>query len=101
MSPEATGLLIYVLGGGAGAAITARALDTKLNPLLAFVAVALATLCLLIPYGRYVAFLVSVVLFRQMSPKGDWQDAFFTAIGGSALVFVAFFFYGVKSISEA
>ena len=101
MSPETTGLLIYVLGGGAGAAITARALDTKLNPVLAFVAGGLATLCLLIPYGRYVAFFVSIVLFRQMSPKGDWQDAFFTAIGCNAVVFVAFFFYGLKSISEA
>ena len=101
MSPETTGLLIYVLGGGAGAAMTARALDTKLNPVLAFVAVGLATFCLLIPFGRYVAFFVSIVLFRQMSPKGDWQDAFFTAIGCNAVVFVAFFFYGVKSISEA
>ena len=98
---QTTGLLIYLLAGGAGAAITARALDSKLNPVLAFVAVALATLCMLIPYGRYIAFFVSVVLFRQMSPKGDWQDALFTAIGSSALVFIAFFFYTVKSISEA
>jgi len=96
-----TGLLIYLLAGGTGAAMTARILDSKLNPVLAYVAVGLATFCNLIPYGRYVAFLVSVVLFRQMSPKGDWQDAFFTAIGGNLLVFVAFFFFGVKTISEA
>jgi len=96
-----TGLLIYVVGGGAGAAMTARALDTKLNPLLAFVAAGLATLCLLFPYGRYVAFFVSIVLFKQMSPKGDWQDALFTAVGCNAVVFVAFFFFGVKTISEA
>ena len=101
MSPEMTGLLIYVLGGGAGAAITARALDTKLNPVLAFVAAGLGALCLLIPYGRYVAFFVTIVLLRQMSPKGDWQDALFTAIGCNAVVFVAFFFFGFKSISEA
>ena len=101
MSPAMTGLLIYVLGGGAGAAMTARALDTKLNPVLAFVAAGLAALCLLVPYGRYVAFFVSVVLFRQMSPKGDWQDALYTAVGCNAVVFVAFFFYGVKSVSDA
>ena len=98
---ETTGLLIYLLAGGAGAAITARILDSKLNPALAFVAVALATLCTLIPYGRYVAFFVSVVLFRQMSPKGDWQDAFFTAIGGNVLVFIAFFFWGASSLQQS
>jgi hypothetical protein len=39
------------------------------------------------------------MLFSDV-PKSDW-DAFFTAIGGNVLVFIAFFFWGVKSLSEA
>ena len=94
-----TVLLIYLLAGGAGAYITSRALSSHLNPALAFVGAGLGGLCALVPFGRYIAFFVTVVLFRQMSPKGDWQDALFTTIGCNALVFVALLSFGVRTAS--
>jgi hypothetical protein len=97
--PDAmTILLIYLLAGGAGAALVARILDSKLNPVLAFVAAGLAGLCTLVPFGRYAAFFVSVLLFRQLSPRGDWQDALFTTIGCNALVFIALFYFSARAI---
>jgi hypothetical protein len=83
-----TVVLVYLVAGGAGAFLTSRILDSKLNPALAFLAAGLGGLCTIIPFGRYVAFFVSVVLFRQFSPRGDWQDALFTAIGSNALVLI-------------